>query len=255
MRLSEHVFTLLILLLAEPAQAAQDTQLLEQLRVDQAALQAARTDFERHRQTGSLGADESHEYAAYVERLRRRVAADCAALTAERISLPAGLDCPQPVIVSRPAAIDPQTEQTEAERAAALDAELNAGLGEFDQRLLREQERVKAARPRSAGGAGQAGRSGEGGAGQARAEEGGSGVPAEMDDQGELARPPTTNGSAGGPGRQSSAGEPPQDVGDGSGDDVVARQLREAAERETDPELKKKLWDEYRKYKQGTGTR
>ena len=30
---------------------------------------------------------------------------------------------------------------TDAERAAALDAELNADLGEYDQRLLREQER------------------------------------------------------------------------------------------------------------------
>jgi hypothetical protein len=32
---------------------------------------------------------------------------------------------------------------------------------------------------------------------------------------------------------------------------VVARQLREAAEKETDPALKKKLWEEYRKYKKG----
>ena len=37
----------------------------------------------------------------------------------------------------------------------------------------------------------------------------------------------------------------------GSDDDVVARQLREAAEKETDPVLKEKLWDEYRKYKEG----
>ena len=44
----------------------------------------------------------------------------------------------------------------------------------------------------------------------------------------------------------------PADIGDGSDDDVVARQLREAAEKETDPELKKKLWEEYRKYKEGT---
>ncbi len=36
-------------------------------------------------------------------------------------------------------------------------------------------------------------------------------------------------------------------------DDIVARQLREAAENETDPELKEKLWQEYRKYKQGGG--
>ena len=35
-------------------------------------------------------------------------------------------------------------------------------------------------------------------------------------------------------------------------DDIVARQLREAAEKETDPELKKKLWEEYYKYKKGS---
>ena len=34
-------------------------------------------------------------------------------------------------------------------------------------------------------------------------------------------------------------------------DDVVARQLREAAEAETDPELREKLWEEYRRYKEG----
>jgi hypothetical protein len=34
-------------------------------------------------------------------------------------------------------------------------------------------------------------------------------------------------------------------------DDIVARQLREAAEKETDPELKAKLWKEYRDYKKG----
>lgn len=33
-------------------------------------------------------------------------------------------------------------------------------------------------------------------------------------------------------------------------DDIVAQQLREAAENETDPELKKRLWEEYRRYKQ-----
>jgi hypothetical protein len=41
-------------------------------------------------------------------------------------------------------------------------------------------------------------------------------------------------------------------VGDGNDDDIVARQIRRAAETEADPELRKKLWDEYRKYKQGT---
>ena len=35
-------------------------------------------------------------------------------------------------------------------------------------------------------------------------------------------------------------------------DDIVARQLREAAENETDPELKEKLWKEYEAYKKNT---
>ena len=35
-------------------------------------------------------------------------------------------------------------------------------------------------------------------------------------------------------------------------DDIVARQLREAAENETDPELKEKLWKEYEEYKKNS---
>ena len=34
-------------------------------------------------------------------------------------------------------------------------------------------------------------------------------------------------------------------------DDIVARQIREAAEKETDPELKERLWKEYENYKRG----
>ena len=44
----------------------------------------------------------------------------------------------------------------------------------------------------------------------------------------------------------------PPDIPDGRDDDIVARQLREAAERETDPELREKLWQEYDKYKGNT---
>lgn len=43
----------------------------------------------------------------------------------------------------------------------------------------------------------------------------------------------------------------PADIPDGSDDDIVARQLREAAMQETDPELREKLWQEYRNYKKG----
>ena len=41
----------------------------------------------------------------------------------------------------------------------------------------------------------------------------------------------------------------PDDIPDAKDDDIIARQLREAAMKETDPELKEKLWEEYRRYK------
>jgi hypothetical protein len=43
----------------------------------------------------------------------------------------------------------------------------------------------------------------------------------------------------------------PADLVSADGDDIIARQLREAAMKERDPELQAKLWDEYRKYKRG----
>ena len=42
------------------------------------------------------------------------------------------------------------------------------------------------------------------------------------------------------------------EIPDGNDDDVIARRLRKAAEQETDPELKDKLWKEYVEYKKNT---
>jgi hypothetical protein len=50
---------------------------------------------------------------------------------------------------------------------------------------------------------------------------------------------------------QAGTSEVPSDVGDGRDDDIVARQLREAAMNEKDPVLREKLWEEYRTYKTG----
>jgi len=41
----------------------------------------------------------------------------------------------------------------------------------------------------------------------------------------------------------------PEDIGDGQGDDIVMRQIRNAAMQESDPVLREKLWDEYRRMK------
>ncbi len=44
-------------------------------------------------------------------------------------------------------------------------------------------------------------------------------------------------------------GKIPEDIPTADNDDAIAAQIRVAAEAETDPEIRKKLWDEYRKYK------
>ena len=43
----------------------------------------------------------------------------------------------------------------------------------------------------------------------------------------------------------------PDDVPDPQGDDIVAQQLREAAIAEADPDLRAKLWEEYKRYRAG----
>jgi hypothetical protein len=245
------------LLLAASAVAADAGQLLDRLRLDHAAMVAAEQDFHERRQGGSLNGTEAAEYAAYVARLHRRVAEDCMALTAAGVPQPPDLGCASsPPLLPAPAAIDQAGEQTLDEQIAVLDAELFSGLGEFDEMLLREQERVRAAAPVSdatgggggGGGAGEADQSegAEGSAGLA-ATDGGPGADADAGSDGSYGE-----GAGRGAQRQEGRQGVPPDIPDGSDDDVVARQLREAAEKETDPELKKKLWEEYRKYKQGT---
>jgi hypothetical protein len=239
------------------------------LRIDHSILVATERDFRERRDRGTLKGVEAADYAAYVARLQRQVIEDCAALnqTQEDYPLPADLPCPaDPPAVPQAAAIDQQAEQTGAEQVAALEAELTAGLGEFDELLLREQERVRAARPRpaEAGGGGGQGGAGEGGAGgegsgangmgdEGTGEEAASGT-GNGTDAGTGGSDRRSTGAGGGTGtqRQGGTGGAPPDIPDGSDDDVVARQLREAAEKETDPALKKKLWEEYKKYKQGT---
>ncbi|TNE76428.1 MAG: hypothetical protein EP334_08395 [Gammaproteobacteria bacterium] len=61
----------------------------------------------------------------------------------------------------------------------------------------------------------------------------------------------TTYGKDGGVAGTLPGGQIPANIPDGSDDDIVARQIREAAMKEQDPVLREKLWDEYRKYKQG----
>jgi hypothetical protein len=134
---------------------------------------------------------------------------------------------------------------TSDERRAGLDRELDASLKQFDDLISREQEDLSERREATAA--------------QVAASSGGSSRMG-SDDGGAPSGGQTTGGSPiGGEGGQAQAsganrgtsGGVPADVKDGVDDDVVARQLREAAESEKDPELREKLWQEYRDYKAG----
>jgi hypothetical protein len=136
-----------------------------------------------------------------------------------------------------------------------LDHELGGALEEFDRRMREEMQRLAeeladaevAGAHGAIGGTGSGRSSGSGAAGESTP--GGASDPGGDTEEGG-----DSTGSVGGSGPGAAGSERvPDDVGDGSDDDIVARQLREAAMAEEDPELREKLWEEYRRYKASLG--
>jgi len=152
--------------------------------------------------------------------------------------------------------------QTRGERVEQLQQTFGSSLGRFDQRLGREQGTLEALSAQQAQafaqGGGLAGEHGEGAA--AGAGYGGGSNPGNATEPltqagaGYGQQPPQSGtyqrGAATGT-RADLPHDAPTDVGTGNDDDVIARQLREAAQSEADPALREKLWAEYRAYKRG----
>jgi hypothetical protein len=125
-------------------------------------------------------------------------------------------------------------------------------------RVPKQRESGKSGQDGSGMSSGAAGRSGETGSGeisssgeQSMGAEEGSGAEGPMGEQTASGGTGGSPGRGGGETRQDGSvyGTPDGRIPPPHDDDIVARQLREAAEKETDPELKKKLWEEYWKYK------
>lgn len=159
-----------------------------------------------------------------------------------------------------------------------LDRELERALEEFDRALDRQQSAGEVdilsqqgrAMPLDHGSAFDEAAPGELAAGATASEDqtiagrasGGSGMDGassgrDSSDTGEGERADSANGNSGSTdsgalGAGAGGQQPlpvPEDIGDGQGDDIVLRQIREAALRERDPALREKLWDEYRRIK------
>lgn len=169
-------------------------------------------------------------------------------------------------------AVSPGEALTPDEQRDALDRRLASSLSSFDAMLLKEQKEVAAKRAEQASSGGQGNGTegeggGEGGKGAAgtpgsrrdKAERGGQGSEQAKTDDRSTGPSRSGGGSSKHGGRTVTTapeGTPPadapaipKDVGDGHDDDIVARQIREAATKERDPAIREKLWEEYRRYK------
>ena len=175
---------------------------------------------------------------------------------------------------SHPSAVGaPIPETALSEEVDVLDRELNASLAEFDEMLLKELDRIRAqSTPKVDALAQEAAKAAErlrekgidiGDSQSSAASDAEPGQEPSDDDHSGPAKPSGKAGRNGdtesptemaGPATEGVEGERQKQSPqyDGSDDDIVARQLREAAEQETDPELKEKLWREYEAYKRGT---
>lgn len=171
-------------------------------------------------------------------------------------SLPSPTSPPTGGIPARPSLPTPSSPTPESgsgeattadERREVLDKSLDDSLGEFDKTLEEEQRRTAAERDsRTASTGGVASE----GAGRAAAEPGSR----EGDLRSERGMAAGRSENQAGDRQDRGAvgagsGAPNRGVESGDDDDIVARRLRRAAEQETDPELKEKLWKEYQDYK------
>ena len=134
-------------------------------------------------------------------------------------------------------------DESDAERAERLGRELEKSVGGFDEVLQEEQREIASAGRNTEGFGGGAVGSGDGGI--------------SLGQQAPDANSPVVVANTPGMSRESpidSMSEQeirertPEDIPIMVDDDIIARQLREAALAEDDPALRERLWAEYRKY-------
>jgi hypothetical protein len=233
----------------------------------------ANRELDKAMATGSFSPREQQDYQTFIAYLGSRIEKYCRNLyLAGGRQAVAGLGCPE-VENRLPILTAPRAETTD-EQIDSLENSLTRALGDFDEMLLKEQNRLASRQPRqretedTAGGGDFSGAEGkDSGAAGEKKQEGqapaGERSARKIREGEDSARLPVS-GAAG----EISADKSVSGAGDGNDpssavpqtsgadtitrdDDIVARQLREAAKKETDPELKEKLWEEYRKYKAG----
>ncbi len=281
MRSRSNAFSLIgmLICLSAPTAAARDIgpdaafrlkEALVALRASDAVWRRNDTEFRAMRETGRASETESRQFAEFVAEQRRFMLEDC-----RRVRElggdpePIGVDCALPRqrdVASVGVPTDPTGVSTEEEKNAALERRLKELESGLDDLFKAKQDQLRRDPLRRSGSAAKrdaiGGTSGGGQTGN-RADGDAVGDRAAGRFSGAVGRTARRGGAEGehergtGPGvnkagRTGNSGAPGADKAPtGDDDDVVAGQLREAAEKETDPVMKEKLWEEYKKYKAG----
>jgi hypothetical protein len=241
----------------------------DNLRVSEKTEKRIAADLEQIKKSGNASPEAIRDYENYLDSVRamtaenRNVVAQMEAAYADKSAGHPSPLAPAPKKFQAPS--DPVIPEAQTvDEVAVLDRELDASLAKFDDMLLNEMEKIQS---ESAGklqelaqeAAEAAKRLREKGFGSAAP---GAGSAEETGKEPEVQAPSGAEQTSGQgkTGTQTASSQSARKGGEGAtgtdqhrkdyeDDDIVARQLREAAEKETDPELKAKLWKEYEEYK------
>ena len=248
----------------------------ENLRISRATEARIAVDLDHLRKFGNASPEVLADYEAYLERVRemvavhQRIVEEMEAVYAKHPSMKSSVNSGTSSEVKDARAVELPDEEA-FDELAPLDREFNESLAEFDEMLLRELDEIRAKSAEkmtdlAQEAAAAARRLRERGVEvdtlpseeTAEAEEtvsAGEEKASEMEGEAEEGREEGTEQRDMASRGESQEGTPRESEPGPSGgydDDIVARQIREAAEKETDPELKAKLWKEYEDYKRGS---
>jgi len=236
------------------------------LRISEATEKRIASELEQLKQSGTASAETIKNYEIYHDSVRQMVAENrkiVEQMEAAKARHSSDSDSNETAARgNRDDMLDPTIpEEQTRDEVAALDRQLNASLNEFDSKLLKEMDEI---REESSTKMRDLAQEAAEAAKRLRAKgvdvntAGSESSDASSESEGQSSE--QTQAEQGAEGTQTASSETSRAGGKGSGsgqrggassedDDIVARQLREAAENETDPELKEKLWKEYDEYK------
>ena len=245
----------------------------ETLRLSQATYDRIAGDLEQLKSSGKASPELIRNYEIYLQRVGEMRDENRRILERMEKAYEASPTTQKPAPDPSEPKRDFKIPEEEADRVAALDRRLKESLASFDELLLKEMDKIRAASGEKMRGLAREAAAAAKGikeAGESSSEKSDSGDEKQQGEKGsqgeDAAQAPGASKDKDSGVQEAKTGTQARPSGSPSGkddstrltsrpdsstqdDDIVARQLREAAEKETDPALKEKLWKEYEEYK------